>query len=43
VISHTSLALVAEGTGIVVTYDYEQGIKAKVPDAVRKAIASLGE
>jgi acyl-CoA thioester hydrolase len=43
VMSHTSGALVAEGTGVVVTYDYERGIKAKVPDAVREAIASLGE
>jgi acyl-CoA thioester hydrolase len=33
--------LAAEGGGIVVAFDYERGVKARLPDDVRSAIASL--
>jgi acyl-CoA thioesterase FadM len=34
-------ALAAEGSGVVVAFDYRAGAKAALPQAVREAIASL--
>ena len=41
VVSRTSGAVVAEGTGVVVSYDYGAGRKAPIPPAVRAAIDGL--
>ena len=34
-------AVAAEGTGTVVSYDYEAGTKTPIPDAVREGIREL--
>ncbi len=33
--------LAAEGSGVIVMYDYERGEKAPIPDTVRRAIETL--
>ena len=40
-ISHHQLAVVSEGDGRIVSYDYEKKQKAPLPDAVREAILKL--
>jgi acyl-CoA thioester hydrolase len=34
-------AVTAEGSSVVVTFDYDRGVKSAVPDAVRRAIEAL--
>ena len=43
VVSHEQDAVVGEGTGIIVAYDYAAHAKAPLPDDVRRGIASLEE
>ncbi len=40
-VSHKLGKVAAEGEGLVVCYDYENGRKAELPEPIRKAIASL--
>lgn len=41
VASHRHGALAAEGTGRIVSFDYEKGIKAPIPDGVHAQIRAL--
>ncbi len=41
VISHKHNRLAAEGEGVLVTFDYQNNIKAPVPDEIRKRIIDL--
>ncbi len=41
VVSHRHGALAAEGEGVLVAFDYEQGKKAKVPGPLRQRIIDL--
>jgi acyl-CoA thioesterase FadM len=41
VVSRAQNETVAEGTAIIVSYDYNQGRKAPLPPAVREAIAKI--
>lgn len=41
VISEQHRQIAAQGTGIVVTFDYAKGIKAPIPEPVRAAILAL--
>ena len=41
IVSQTLGALVADGEGVVVAYDYRAGRKARLPDSVREALAAL--
>ncbi len=40
-VSHKLGKVAAEGEGLVVCYDYENGRKAELPEPIRKAIESL--
>ena len=42
VVSQRHQRVAAEGDGVIVSYDYREGRKAPVPDAVRERILSLG-
>ena len=42
VVSGTQQAVAAEGTGLVVAFDYSTGTKTQVPDAVKEKIRALG-
>jgi acyl-CoA thioesterase FadM len=42
VISLAQQATVAEGTAVVVSYDYAAGRKTRLPDAVRDAVSRIG-
>ncbi|KAJ3337449.1 hypothetical protein HDU93_001089, partial [Gonapodya sp. JEL0774] len=37
VVSHSQEAIVSDGSTLIVTFDYEKGTKAPVPDWVREA------
>jgi acyl-CoA thioesterase FadM len=41
VVSLAKQAIVAEGQGVVVSYDYARGGKAKLPEAIQRKIAIL--
>jgi acyl-CoA thioester hydrolase len=41
IISRRLNAVVTEGEGIIVTFDYARGVKAPVPDELRRRIAEL--
>ncbi len=41
IVSHEQSALVAEGTGLIVTYHYGQGTKVPMPDELRRRIEAL--
>jgi acyl-CoA thioester hydrolase len=42
VVSLAQRATVAEGTAVVVAYDYAAGRKTRLPDAVRDAVSRIG-
>lgn len=41
VYSHDQEALAGEGTGVVVSFDYEERAKAPLPDSVRRGVREL--
>jgi acyl-CoA thioester hydrolase len=41
IVSSTNDAVAADGSGVVVAYDYDGNCKAKLPDAVKKRIVEL--
>ena len=41
VVSLTKQAVVAEGQGVIVSYDYARGRKAKLPEGIQRKIARL--
>lgn len=41
VVSHQHAKVAATGSGVIVTFDYVQGRKAPVPDAVRARVAEI--
>jgi acyl-CoA thioester hydrolase len=40
-VSHKLEKVAAEGSGIIVTFDYRAGAKAPIPDALRQKIAAM--
>jgi acyl-CoA thioesterase FadM len=41
VVSLAKQAIVAEGQGVVVSYDYARGRKARLPEAIQRKVAIL--
>ena len=41
IVSETQNDVVADGTGVIVSFDYVRRAKTAIPDAVRAAIAAL--
>lgn len=41
VVSHKLKRVAAQGTGLIVFYDYNQGVKAAIPDAIKAQIDQL--
>lgn len=41
IVSHTQLAVVTEGQGTIVTYNYAEGKKVNVPEELRRRIEAL--
>jgi acyl-CoA thioester hydrolase len=40
-VSEAQQEVVADGAGVIVSFDYVKRVKTRIPDAVRKAIADL--
>ena len=41
IVSHTQSLVAAEGEGLIVFYDYNQGIKTEIPETIRAQIDAL--
>jgi acyl-CoA thioester hydrolase len=41
IVSRRLQAIAAEGEGVIVTFDYRRGVKAPVPDELRRRVAAL--